>query len=127
MKNEVSIISGKGLAGCPVRTADGTILGEAVDILVDSSSGYVLYVVLQVAPPTGDSNALYPVPWGAVEIEEVDGRPTICFDVTADRLQHAPSFHRQMWPNLASDEWRRALHNHYSIPAYWHEMSSGRA
>jgi sporulation protein YlmC with PRC-barrel domain len=125
MEKEVNIVSGRSLWGIAVLDADNRVLGEVSDVMVDMASGYVLYVILRLHPPAGDSNALYPVPWGALELDTVEGVPVIRFDATQDRLAHAPSFHRHMWPDLASAEWRLALHNHYSVPAYWHEMSNG--
>lgn len=114
------------LIGMPVVTADGNPLGQVKDIVFDRQ-GRATHLVIAYGtqpeigpgeipdngkPTTGPDGKLTAMPWDAALASIRDGR--LVLDAT--KLQSAPSFTADAWPNLDDRGW--------SAPgdAYWRKV-----
>lgn len=60
---------------------------------------------------------LFAIPWAALELDTVNE----CFilDVDKKRLENAPGFEKDSWPDMADYRWGKTVHEHYGQRPYW--------
>lgn len=85
------------LIGMPVVSADGSSLGAVNDIIFDGQ-GRATHLVIAGASTGGKLTAM---PWDAAMASIKDGRLVL----DGAKLQSAPSFTRDAWPNLDDPSW----------------------
>jgi hypothetical protein len=54
---------------------------------------------------------LFAVPWEALVLDTVNKRFTL--DVAKERLENAPGFDKDEWPNMSDQTWVKDIHNYY--------------
>jgi hypothetical protein len=111
------------LIGMPVVSADGSSLGEVKDIIFDPQ-GRATHLVIAYAteaeaapeeipeggqPAPGAGDRLTAMPWDAAMASIKNGRLVL----DDAKLQGAPSFTRDAWPNLDDPAWS------LTTDAYW--------
>jgi sporulation protein YlmC with PRC-barrel domain len=111
------------LIGMPVVSADGNPTGEVKDIIFDRQ-GRATHLVIayagapEVGPgetpdegksPSSSDGKLTVIPWDAALASMKDGRLVL----DGAKLQDAPSFTPDAWPNLDDPSWSAAA------DAYW--------
>ncbi|WP_332750927.1 PRC-barrel domain-containing protein [Hydrogenophaga sp.] len=86
-------------------------LGEIREIMLDMHTGQVDYAVLSFGGFLGVGEKLFAVPWAALELDTTSR----CFvlRVSKARLESAPGFDKQHWPDMADPEWERDVHEFY--------------
>jgi hypothetical protein len=104
-------LSATSLAGDVVRDTTGEQLGKLEDIMIDLNTGRIAYAVLSCGSAMGIADALFAVPWCALELDEQQHQ--LVLDVPKHRLRNAPRFDKDHWPNMADAEWGRAIYEYY--------------
>ena len=84
-----------------VENAQGDILGDVVDFMLDIEKGCIVYVILSFTDLIPGADRLYPVPWQVFQVD-LD-RQALIMDKTLETLTEAPSFEAEDWPNFACD------------------------
>jgi sporulation protein YlmC with PRC-barrel domain len=107
------------LIGMPVVSADGSSLGEVKDIIFDRQGRATHLVVAygtapEAAPEGSPASAgargkLTAVPWDAAMASIKDGRLVL----ESAKLQSAPSFTPDTWPNLDDPAWSAATDTYW--------------
>lgn len=107
------LMSSTSLVGNDVRNAANEDLGDIKDLMMDMPSGRVSYAVLSFGGILGMGEKLFAVPWEALKLD----RENKCFilDVDKDRLEDAPGFSDDAWPNMADHAWAKKVHSYYGI------------
>lgn len=113
---------GPGLMGA--NTLDGNDvfnlqdedLGDIKEIMLDMSNGRVAYAVLSHGGFLGMGNKLFAVPWNALKLDTVNKR--FVLDVDKDRLESAPGFDKDQWPDMADAAWSKEIHDYYGVTPY---------
>ena len=113
---------GPGLMGA--NTLDGNDvfnrqdedLGDIKEIMLDMSNGRVAYAVLSYGGFLGMGDKLFAVPWGALTLDTVNKR--FVLDVEKDRLDNAPGFDKDQWPDMADTTWNKEIHDYYGVTPY---------
>lgn len=102
--------------GKTVQNAQGEELGEIADIAIDGE-GRIRYAVLSFGGFLGMGDKYFAVPWGELRRLEEPGvtgaRTAFVLDVEKKRLQSAPGFDKNNWPDMASEEWRSEVDTFY--------------
>jgi hypothetical protein len=62
----------------------------------------------------GLGQKLFAVPWQALTLDTVHKRFTM--DVAKDRIENAPGFDTDHWPDMADDQWVQQIHGYYGVP-----------
>ncbi len=107
----VRIIGMGDLLESEVENAQGDILGEVVDFMLDIEKGCITYVILSFTDLIAGTDRLYPIPW---EVFNVDlDRQALLLDKTQETLREAPSFEAEDWPNLACKRLAKELNAFY--------------
>jgi sporulation protein YlmC with PRC-barrel domain len=100
-----------GVMNNRVRNSAGEDLGKIEDLVIDPRSGNIDYAILSFGGVLGMGNKLFPIPWSAISI--APSRDYSIVDIDKESLRRAPSFERDVWPDLADSSWRTRIHNHY--------------
>jgi sporulation protein YlmC with PRC-barrel domain len=77
-------------------------LGDIKEIMIDMQSGRISYAVLSFGGILGMGDKLFAVPWQALQLDTVNKR--FILDVAKERLENAPGFDKDRWPDMASAE-----------------------
>jgi hypothetical protein len=109
---------GSGLIGTKVKDAQGKGIGKIEDLMVDEN-GRVRYAVLSFGGLLGIGEKHFALPWNAMMFErDRDGHvDAVVLDVTRDRLEKAPSFARDGWPDAGDRTWRD------DVTRYWNDTA----
>ena len=100
--------------GEDVYNKKGEKLGHIKEVMLDIVDGRVAYVVLSFGGFLGIADKLFAVPWNALtlKLETLDKR--FILDVEKDRLEDAPGFDKDDWPDMADEAWSRQVHSYYA-------------
>jgi sporulation protein YlmC with PRC-barrel domain len=111
------VLSANTLAGDQVKNMEGEDLGKVDEIMIDIPSGRVAYAVLSFGGILRMGNKLFAVPWDVLTVDE-DQK---CFILNVDRakLENAPGFEKDNWPDMADPAWGTQIYSHYGRTPYW--------
>ena len=59
----------------------------------------------------GFGEKLFAVPWEALTLDTTNKRFEL--DVNKERLEHAPGFDKNKWPDMADAKWEAGIHAYY--------------
>ena len=96
---------------------EGDHLGKIDEIMIDLHDGRVAYAVLSFGGVMGMGNKLFAIPWDALELN-LDNREFI-LDVDKERLEQAPGFDKDNWPDFADPTWGAQIYQYYGYDPYW--------
>jgi sporulation protein YlmC with PRC-barrel domain len=100
------------LIGNDVYNCQDESLGDIKEIMLDVSDGKVRYAVLSCGGFVGIGAKLFAVPWRALELDTVNKR--FVLDVSKTRLEEAPGFDTDAWPDMADETWARQVDSYFS-------------
>lgn len=86
-------------------------LGEIEEIMLDMRRGKVAYAVLSFGGFLGIGDKLFAVPWSALTLDPENKR--FVLNVEKDRLQNAPGFDKDNWPDMSDLSWAKKIHGYY--------------
>ncbi|HUB34843.1 MAG TPA: PRC-barrel domain-containing protein [Bryobacteraceae bacterium] len=109
------------LAGDSVRNTADENLGKIKELMIDVPSGKIAYAVLSFGGVLNMGNKLFAVPWSLLTLDE-DEKEFI-LDVPKERLENAPGFDKDNWPDMADEIWGNQIHNYYGTQPYWETES----
>lgn len=89
------------LIGKDVRNSQGQDLGEIQDLFVDLPARQVHYAVLSFGGFLGLGDKLFAYPMRAFTLSRDRGE--LVLDVSRERLEKAPGFASEIWPNYGDD------------------------
>ncbi len=99
------------LTGDDVVNHKGEALGDIKEIMLDMRNGRVAYAVMSFGGFLGMGDKLFAVPWSALTLDTVNKR--FVMSVEKDRLENAPGFDQDAWPDMADATWANELHSFY--------------
>lgn len=113
-----SIVKAKEeVIGVTVQNSAKETLGEICEIMIEKVSGQVAYAVLKCGAVFGLGGKLFALPWQALDYNADEE----CFIVDLDkkRLEQAPGFDSDNWPDMSDRKWRENIASFYHTPAYF--------
>jgi len=113
------VLSASTLAGDRVRNSAGEDLGKVNEIMIDISSGRVAYAVLSFGGFLGMGDKLFALPWSVLTIDE--DKKCFVLDIDKKRLEKAPGFDKDNWPDMADNTWATNIYSYYGTKPYWQE------
>lgn len=107
------VLSASTINGDSVKNAQGEDLGTIKDIMIDTENGEIAYAVLSFGGFLNMGDKLFAIPWEALDVDTENQ----CFilNVDKDRLENAPGFDKDNWPNMADPKFRDRVYNHYGL------------
>jgi len=99
------------LFGYKVKNGAGEHLGQIEEIMIDLPTGRVAYAVLSFGGFLGIGSKLFAVPWAALRMDPRNG--DFIIDVARERLEQAPGFDRDHWPDMADPAFETQIYGYY--------------
>jgi len=115
------VLSASSLAGDQVQNSAGDDLGKVAEIMIDIPAGKVAYAVLSFGGFLGMGNKLFAVPWSALRVDE--DKKIFILDVDKQKLENAPGFDKDNWPDMADTAWGNEIFSYYGAVPYWETKS----
>jgi sporulation protein YlmC with PRC-barrel domain len=104
------------LIGNDVYNSQQEDLGDIKEIMLDMRTGHVSYAVISFGGFLGMGEKLFAVPWQALKLDTQNKRFTL--DVDKKRLESAPGFDKDNWPNMVDQTWQKGIHAYYGTKPY---------
>jgi len=94
-------------------------LGDVKEIMIDLNEGRIAYVVLSFGGFLGMGDKLFAVPWEALTLDTDEH--VFILNVDKERLENAPGFDKDNWPDNAQYEagWLLDVYDYYGYIPYW--------
>lgn len=105
------VMSASTLTGDRVENKAGDKLGKIEDIMIHVPTGKIAYAVLSFGGFLGLGDKFFAIPWQALVLDEK--RKCFIFDVTKEKLENAPGFDKDNWPDMADPEWSKGIYDYY--------------
>lgn len=112
------VMSAGTLADDRVRNSAGEDLGKIEEIMIDVPTGKVAYAVLSFGGFLGIGDKLFAIPWHALTLNEKDHE--FILNVDRERLDKAPGFDKDHWPDMASPEFGATVEDFWNPGAAAH-------
>ncbi len=110
------LMGSSSINGNDVYNRQEESLGNIKEIMLDMHTGRVGYAVLSFGGFLGMGDKLFAVPWSALILDTVNKR--FVLDVEKTRLESAPGFDKDQWPNMADPTWADSIHAYYGTKPY---------
>lgn len=105
------VMGANTLIGNDIYSQNEEDLGDIKEIMLDISTGKVCYAVLSYGGFLGMGEKLFAVPWEALKLDTENKRYVLNVDST--KLDSAPGFDKDHWPNMADEAWATNIHSFY--------------
>lgn len=86
-------------------------LGNIKEIMLNMHTGRVSYAVLSFGGFLSLGEKLFAVPWEALTLDTVNKR--FVLNIDKERLESAPGFDKDRWPDMANPAWSQGIHTFY--------------
>lgn len=106
-----NLMGAETLVGNDVFNKASEDIGDIKEIMIDMSDGRVSYAVLSFGGFMGIGEKLFAVPWDALKLDTANKRFEL--DVSKERLEGAPGFDKNKWPDMADPAWVAGIHAYY--------------
>ena len=110
-------LSSSTITGDQVVNPKGEDLGKIEDVMLDVSAGRVAYAVLSFGGFLGMGDKLFALPWDSLKLDADNHR--FILNLPKERLESAPGFDKDNWPNFADKTWGATVHEFYGQRPYW--------
>ena len=107
----VNLVKASDFKDAKVKNRANEDLGKIDDFMIHLDSGKIAYAVLSFGGILGIGNKLFAVPWPALSMDR--DRRELILDVDKERLQNAPGFDKESWPDMANTKWGENIHKFY--------------
>ena len=97
----------------------GDKVGTLHELMIDLEYGSVAYAVLSFGGFLGMGNRLFAIPWEALKL--APEKKQFILDVDKKKLENAPGFDKDNWPDFADRQWGSTIYKYYGYSSYWDE------
>lgn len=111
------VLSSSSIVGTTVQNMGREDLGEIKDLMIDLSGGRIAYAVLSFGGFLGMGDKLFAIPWEAFQV--VQEEEVLLLNVAKEKLEQAPGFDKDNWPDMADVTWGESIHAYYGYDPYW--------
>jgi sporulation protein YlmC with PRC-barrel domain len=87
-------------------------LGNIKEFMLNMKTGEVSYAVLSFGGILGIGEKLFAVPFKALELDTKNKR--FILNIEKNKIQNAPGFDTEHWPNMADETWGDSIHDFYN-------------
>ncbi len=108
-------LSASNIDWTDVVNAQGDNLGNI--LMIDTNKGQASYVVLSFGGFLGMGDKYFAIPWEAFAIDTANKQ--FILNVPKEKLENAPGFDKDVWPNNADYNYLFNVYAHYGYTPYW--------
>jgi len=109
------------LSGLNVRNPAGEKLGTVEDLVVDLQNGKPQYLAVSFGGVLGIGTKYFAIPLQDVHFNHGRDEMYFVLDISKDKLDNAPGFDKNDWPDFADPNWKS------KVDTYYKNNSSGTA
>lgn len=113
VKVSPDLLGAETLIGMDVCNPSEESLGDIKEIMLNMRTGKVAYAVLSFGGFMGMGNKLLAVPWEALSMDMDKKR--FVLDIDKERLDSAPGFDKQHWPDMDDQAWVSSIYAYYGV------------
>jgi sporulation protein YlmC with PRC-barrel domain len=106
------------LIGDHVHNMQDEHLGEIKEIMLDMRSGKIAYAVMSYGGVLTMGEKLFAVPWSALKLDTANKMMRL--DMDKSRVETAPGFDPNDWPDMADQTWANEIHAYYNATPTTH-------
>lgn len=99
--------------GMTVRNKAGEDIGHVDELVFDIKSGKAKYAALSFGGFAGFGNKLFAIPMSAFTLKHGAEETFLVLDIDAKRLETAPGFDKEHWPDTADPNWAAEIDKFY--------------
>ncbi len=114
-----SLIDSKRVEGTDVFDPTGKHIGAIKRLVIDKTSGRIVYTIAQFGGFLGMGGDDYTIPWNKLNYDTTLGGYVT--DVTQEQLKGAPEYARNSDDNWFDRDNARRLNDYYGSQYYWTE------
>lgn len=92
----MAVLPVANICGASVRGSDSEPLGSITEVMIDSETGAVAYVVLSFGGVLGVGEKLFALDWRRLAPDPATGE--VKASVTREQLEGLPGFDKDAWP-----------------------------
>jgi sporulation protein YlmC with PRC-barrel domain len=104
------------LVGMNVKNLLNEDIGEVVDLVIDMDTGRVAYAVLSTGGFIGFGERLFAIPPKVFKFSANEDH--LLLDVNKEKLEKAPGFNKDNWPDRADRKWAEDVYTYYGQKYY---------
>ena len=116
-QEQPAVLSATTVIGDKVVNPQGENLGKIEEVMLDVNDDRIAYAVLSFGGFLGVGDKLFAVPWGALTLDAANHQ--FVLDESKERLQNAPGFDKNNWPDMADRRFATQMYDYYATPKYW--------
>ena len=116
------LLSSSSINGTDVKNTAGESIGEIKDLMIDWHQGRVGYAVLSFGGFMGFGEKLFAIPLDQFDFNASDDKD-IVLNVSKEKLENAPGFDDDKWPQNADTQFINSVYTHYDTKSYWNESA----
>ncbi|MBL8828018.1 MAG: PRC-barrel domain-containing protein [Planctomycetaceae bacterium] len=115
------------LIGMRVENDRHEDLGKIDDLVVDVKTGKIRYAAISFGGFLGLGNKLFAVPWQSLKVRyDSDSQENrVMTNLDKARLEKAPGFDTNHWPNFADADWSKSVHEYFGAKGHQDEAGFG--
>lgn len=106
-----AVLSATSIDGNGIRNHQGEDLGKVKDLMIDLADGSVSYAVVSYGGFLGMGDKLFAVPFEALTVDPENH--AFLLDASKERLENAPGFDKDSWPNFADPQFTDTVRSFY--------------
>ena len=108
------------LNGSDVFNKHDEDLGDIKEFTLDMKIGRVSYAVPSFGGFLGMGDTLFAAPWNALRLDTVNKRLVLTVDKA--RIENAPGFDKDNWPNRSDQTWAQGIHSYYGTKPHANDL-----
>ena len=109
------MLSASSIIGNDVKSVSGDDVGDIKDIMMNPETGEATYAVVSFGGFLGFGDKYFAVPFSALKLDRED--ESYRLNQTKERLEDAPGFDKDNWPDFADPQFRNTITNYYARAA----------
>lgn len=109
----------RSVIGMRVVNNERQDLGKIEDVLLDTRNNRASYAILSFGGILGVGDKHFALPWEALVFDL--SQKLAIIDVPKERLQNAPGFEKDAWPDVADAAWGERVYSYYGYTPYWQQ------
>ncbi len=105
------VVKASEVVGVDVKNLADESIGKISEVVIDKAHGNVSYLVLNFGGHLGFGNKFFAIPWNLFTYNEE--KDCFVLDLDKERLQDAPGFEKDNWPNFTSPNVATSIEQFY--------------
>ncbi len=107
------ILSSSSIIGTKVFNNLKENIGDIKDLMINLQDGRIDYAVLSFGGFLGMGDKLFAVPLEAFDVHPEN--ETFQLNVSKEKLEQAPGFDKDNWPDTGDNSFRDSVYKHYGV------------